>query len=389
MPYSAEKIKTAIEQKNWSLVSYLFPSLSQGERESNYRKIIEDFRAGDFQQRWEMMKLFPGMGDRAIADLINILRGPEEDQQLRWFTVKILAGFEHPAVILALTELLDDGEEEEIKEIALQSLAGKGREVINIITPLLRENSTRIAAVKCLAVIPHPDIIEPLLTVVDDADVEVRRKAIEALGSFSDARLIPVMLKALIDGDGEVKKQAIGAIAYLAQNHPEIDWSEFIYPLIEDGEVGDLVAQTLGKIDTPNSVDKLGRSLKAYLSWRTKQKIVRALGWSRQPSALEYLREQLQEISTPSFLLQEIVRILGRNKEVIMRQKSTRILLNFYRARQESLSYQIKQSLAESWGELGEEEAISSLHKLSEDEDIRVRLHALAALKKIPTGSFL
>ncbi|MDV2999570.1 MAG: hypothetical protein N5P05_001176 [Chroococcopsis gigantea SAG 12.99] len=386
MRNSPDQIKTASEQKTPSLAGPLIPLSPSRVLESSHARLIENFVGGDFQQRWEMVKLFPGAGEEAIEPLISILTLDKQDLELRWFTVKALAQFEHPRVVATLTELIneEEEEEEEIKEIAQQSLANMGRKVIETITPLLAQDSTRLSAVKSLAAIPHKDIIEPLLTVVDDKSVEVRRKAIEALASFSDSRLMPLMLKALRDEDTEVKKGAIGAIAYLGQAHREIDPLECLYPLLQDEEVGEEAAVALGRIDTPVSVDKLGEGLRSRLSWSIKIKIVRALGWSEQGSALDYLQEQLRSKLAPSFFVQEIVHILGRKKNPSMSERATVILLNFYEEQKELVSCRIKQALAEAWGELGDEQALSFLKILSEDPDIKVRLHALTALKKLP-----
>ncbi|NJL80296.1 MAG: HEAT repeat domain-containing protein [Richelia sp. SM2_1_7] len=77
---------------------------------------------------------------------------------------------------------------------------------------ITQRGKTRLLAVKSLAQIRRSEVIEALLSVVDDSITEVRFTAIEALSSFHHKCLIPVFIKALQDTSFSVRKEAIIAL---------------------------------------------------------------------------------------------------------------------------------------------------------------------------------
>lgn len=50
---------------------------------------------GDFQQRWEIAKVFVRLGNVAITPLIDILQD-EDASELRWYAVRILGDLKNP-----------------------------------------------------------------------------------------------------------------------------------------------------------------------------------------------------------------------------------------------------------------------------------------------------
>uniref|UniRef100_A0ACD5GSD1 HEAT repeat domain-containing protein n=1 Tax=Desertifilum tharense IPPAS B-1220 TaxID=1781255 RepID=A0ACD5GSD1_9CYAN len=108
---------------------------------------------GDFQQRWDIAKLFPKLGTGAIAPLIALLEDEQTDWELRWFVSRILGDFHEPVVLEALVNLLKTSEGEDLIATAAIALTNFGSAAIAALTDLLAEPRTRMVATRSLCVI--------------------------------------------------------------------------------------------------------------------------------------------------------------------------------------------------------------------------------------------
>ena len=109
--------------------------------------------------------------------------------------------------------------------------------------------------------------------------------------------------------------------------------------------------------------------------------IVRALGWSELKQGVDYLGEALK--FTTISVSQEIITVLGRISSPQLQIIATQILLDFCHGSSQASIPQIKQVLALSLGELKNHQAKKTLETMAADENQIVRLHAIAALKKL------
>ena len=113
-----------------------------------------------------------------------------------------------------------------------------------------------------------------------------------------------------------------------------------------------------------------------------KQTIILALSWIETANALSYLEEGLRW-SDPG-LCREIIMALGRQERPSLVVQATKILQDFMdsgqNATREAL---VKQAIATALGDLGRREALGTLEQLAADSNTSVRLHAIAAQKKI------
>ncbi|MGK7897790.1 MAG: HEAT repeat domain-containing protein, partial [Xenococcus sp. (in: cyanobacteria)] len=113
-----------------------------------------------------------------------------------------------------------------------------------------------------------------------------------------------------------------------------------------------------------------------------KLDLVKALGWSEIDLALEYLQQALA--TETELVIQEIITVLGRISTPNLQAKATQILVDFSNSTIKNHSNSdLKQVLAMSLGELGNNQATDTLKQLAEDNNSRVRLHAIAGLKKL------
>ncbi|MGK7878378.1 MAG: HEAT repeat domain-containing protein [Xenococcaceae cyanobacterium] len=393
-----EKATAATRLENWSLVNQCLQQLPLGkngdkllpleeiEIEQALKLALQVLKESDFQQRWEVAKIFPKLGKRAIAPLMEILEDEEADLETRWFVGRILSQFEDPAIVISLVKLLGQTEDEELSVMASQALANIGTSAIEALSSLLTQEGSRLLAVQSLAHIRRPEIIDPLLRVVDDPLLEVRSTAIEALGSFHDSRIPPVLVRALKDPAAVVRKEAAIALGLRADRRSQLDLVNQLKPLLYDlnQEVCQQAAIALGRMGTDDAAEALFWVLKSPATpvW-LKLEIVRALSWIKTVQGLEYLQEGLRW-GDPK-VCQEIVTVLGHGVLPDLRAKATQILIDFLNSGQGAAGkVEIKQALAMSLGELGQTQAINPLLELAADSEQAVRLHAIAALKKFP-----
>jgi HEAT repeat protein len=75
--------------------------------------------------------------------------------------------------------------------------------------------------------------VDALIAAVRDSNVEVRRRAVSALGEIGDSRALPALTAALKDEDAGVRRQAVMAIAEISDeddNHPSLTQHIRIHP---------------------------------------------------------------------------------------------------------------------------------------------------------------
>ena len=250
---------------------------------------------------------------------------------------------------------------------------------------LLKDEKTRLLAVKSLAQIRRSEVIEPLLSVIDDSVAEVRVTAIEALGSFHQKRLIPVFITALKDVSAKVRKEAIIALKMRAYLKEEFDLINHLQPLLYDmnSEVCQQAILAMGCMKDKEAI----KALFDILNFKNtplslKQEAVRALNWSSSFLGLDYLKDCLY--SNDITLSPEIITVLGRQESAELKSYATKILIEYLNSEPEiTYQSQIKQAIATSLGELGDISGLTHLEKLALDENSKVKLYAKAAIKSV------
>lgn len=395
-----EKAATATQQQNWALVNQCLQQLplekngakslplNEAELQQVLNLALDVLNLGDFQERWDVAKIFPKLGEQAIAPLIEIIQDEEAELELRWFAARILGEFNHPCVITTLVELLKTAEDEDLAEMAAVALSSMGKSAIDALADLLADSQTRLLATQSLSQIRRPEIIEPLLSVVQDTDVTVRATAIEALCSFHDSRIPPVLIAALDDHAAVVRKEAVIGLGLRPDLWSKLNLLDRIKPLLYDfnGQVCQQATVALGRSRTDEAAQALFEVLQSPATPVPLQiDLIRALAWVGTAKAVEYLQQALHFASTES--THEIVKVLGRMERPTLQAKATQILLDLFQSQHPATQLAtFKQTLAQAWGQLGDISAIDALVKLLADPVDSVRLHAIAALKNFPTA---
>jgi HEAT repeat protein len=361
---------------------------------------LEILRAGDFQTRWDAVKVISGFGEQAIAPLLNLVEEEETDWELLWFIARILGNLEHPTAVVALSNLLRTADNPEVAGMAATALANLGKAAIAPLSELLTDQSTRVLAVQALAQIRDPEVVPPLLETVEDASATVRATAIEALSHFYSPSISRVLLMALRDPAAPVRQAAVVGLGVQANQHDKPRLIADLKPLLSDLnlEVARQAAIALSRIGTSEAVAALFEALQSsYTATVLQIEIVRALGRIGDLSALNCLQQffDLNTSQAPGsslpvfpidslFVAREAVTVFGRLESADSKEKATEILLGLLQ-RQHPIAQDTKgkQAIALSLGQLGQPQAIEYLIQLLADPDASVRLHAIAALKQL------
>lgn len=343
---------------------------------------LELLATGDFQQRWDAAKVLSKLGETAIEPLLAILPNPDAELELRWFSARILGYFSDSRVIVAFVDLLQTSQEEELAQVAARSLVQIGADAVAALTPLLDSDATRKTATRALAHIRHPQTVTPLLEVVGDRNPDSRATAIEALGSFHDPRVRSVLVAALKDPAASVRKEAAIALGVQGISDAVPSLQPLLYDL--NLEVCHQGAIALGRIGSPEAMQALLDVLRSpFTPPPLKITILRALSWQSTPETLDYLQVGLNDPDPE--VCGEAIALLGRWQVPQQRLSIVEFLTEFMAAAPPSYQHlNVKKALAVAFGELREERAIAPLQQLSIDRDGVVRLHALAALNKLP-----
>lgn len=396
------KAEIVAEQENWSLLNQCLQHLLQSKTlgVANDRQVLnwalEILHCGDFQDRWDVAKIFPSLGKPAIAPLIDILQDEDADEELRWFAVRILGEFHDSAVISALVDLLKTSDNEELSAMATTALANQGKSAITALVDLLTQEEWRLLAVRGLAHIRTKETITPLLSVVNDSQVLVRAMAIEALGSFHDPLVLPVLLGALKDVAASVRKEAVIALGVRNDLKDRLNLVKVLKPLLWDFnlDVCQQAAIALGRLGTDEAAEALFSLWESAVTPLPLQlQAIRALGWVETPQAIAYLKQIFlhdfananQQIDGQLLIWQEVITVLGQFQKNNLIPIATQVLIDLLNSSHPAINLaEIRKKIAISLGLLADPQAVVCLQSLLSDRDSVVQLHAIAALRKFP-----
>ena len=342
----------------------------------------------EFAHKWSINKLLPWFGEEIIPVLIALVKDEKVEADVRWLVCQTLGKFSQPEVVLTLVELLDSTTNQELIAIAGKTLTRIGDNAIDALQKLLTQPKHQVLAVQSLYYIRTAKTIEPLLEIAENYNSELKAIAIEALGSFHDCRIPPILIKALQDKASNVRQKAAIALGFRADLADKLNLVEHLSPLLSDFnlEVCRQAAISLSRMKNETATAAIFKVLQSDITpVRLKLDLVKALGWSEIDSSIGYLANALN-CSVPAVTV-EIITVLGRTNQAELKSQAARILVDFWHSSSSQLELsQIKQSLATSLGELGDECGKEILEQLRQDSDRKVKLYAVSALKKISSN---
>lgn len=372
------------------LVAKDLEPLSEPERDRWLSLALHLLEAGDFAASWDLAKILPSLGEDAINPLIDLLQDTEAELESRWFAARILGEFDTPATVQALIAILQKADDADLSLMAAEALSNLGSSAIAALTNLLQQEDSRLLTVKSLAKIHHPEVVAPLLSVVSDPQPAIRAIAIEALANFHDPQIDAVLLEALTDPATSVRSVAISAVGVRPQLTAASDLVTRLADRLLDLNLAvcQQAAIALGRIGSEEAVSALFCVLKSpHTPVALQVEVIRALGWAESIIALEYLRQAIDWLKQPETdptIYQEIAAVLGRWSDPTLKPEVAGILIKWLNSDHPAMNHpQVKQTIALSLGHLGQLQSVEPLTQLLADEDMGVRLHAIAALKSL------
>lgn len=372
-------------------------SLDSQEVTHSVTLALQVLHHGDFHDRWQISQVFARLGAIAPAQISQIIQplvaalsipDDEDDDELSWFATRILGNLQHPDVLAALIDLLKTTDRDDLSQLAAEALAGFGAVAIAALREVLAIPAKRLLIVKTLGQIRSPDIIEPVLSVVTDANPLVRMAAIEALGGFRDRAITSVLVQALRDASSGVRQAAVTELGFRVDLLAELDLVLLIRPLLHDPSVSVCrqAAIALGRLGSEGAITTLVQVLQSSLTPASLQiEIIRTLGWVATPTALASLEAMIrtQRSVTPD-VMRELIAALGRTQSISLRQQAAHCLVRLLQSDHPTARLMtIRQTIAQELGQLGDPNAIEPLLSLTAETDMGVKLHAIAALKKL------
>jgi len=152
--------------------------------------------------------------------------------------------------------------DKEVRRYAVESLGTlKDPRAVAPLIAALKDNyeGARVFAAKSLGILKDQRAVEPLITVLKDRDKEVRKCAAESLGTLKDPRAVDPLIAALKDSSKPVRDEAIKFIRL----NKDLQVEPLIAALKSDYiNVRVFAAAELGGIKDPRSTDALLATLK-------------------------------------------------------------------------------------------------------------------------------
>jgi len=364
-----------------------FHRSSEDSLDQAFHELVE----GDFRAKWEATKSILEIGPTTIAELVLLVEDDTLDWEVRWFAARALGLLDAPEALEALIQLLRHTQEPDLIAIAAEGLSRFEDKGVNALVQLLAAPRHRQTAIHALAQIPHETVLEPLLSVTQDPDAEVRAMAISAIANFRNPQVDTVLIAALRDPAATVRQEAVthlGVRPYLLET---LDLTAKLVPGLWDISlaVNQASAIALGRLGTATAIAHLARVLVSPHTPEPLQiSIVRALGWTEQASSLQALVSAYPVL--PLTVQLETIEVLTRWETPAFRQTLGDLLgqwLVSLLPTPSPSSGKLKRAIALAIGTLQPPDALSLLQQLAHDPDAQTRLYAEAAIRQLSAPS--
>ncbi|MEM8503725.1 MAG: HEAT repeat domain-containing protein [Cyanobacteria bacterium P01_D01_bin.1] len=384
-------------------------SVEEKSVEDAIDQAIAHLEEDDFHTQWEsakqLSKQIAQWGDRSIPYLINHLQ-TATNPDIQWFLVRVLRRFDHIEVVEAIARLLTTTQNEDLQVEICKALTDIGRSAIETVSELLDRRhpiERRVLAARVLACIRRSATIEPLLSVAKDDSPTLRLIAIEALGSFHDARITPILLAALEESSAEADAATcIEAIRTLGRRSDLLPHTDLVGPLrwcllSKNHQIAKESAIALGRLGTKNAAIALGEALMQPVATPVKVTIVRALGWIDSDEAIQSLAIAFRQ-GTPLIMpavKPEIAKALGQTHNPSLKIQAAQPLIDWLQMHADEFatdvsaddlnqpSAELKRAIISALARLGEIAAIEVLIPLLASSNEQIKIHALSALDQI------
>lgn len=355
------------------------------EKSSALHPAIEILLTGNFEERWAVCKFLVKYGETVINPLAEKLFDENTDGDGRWYILKVLSEFKHPQITLIISQLLQENIDDDLIILATEILAKQGKEALLPLLPLLNNCQYRLSVIKSLASVTYPEIISPLLNIINDDNPEVRRGALALLSGFNRPEITSALIHALGDYSGIVRQEAIIGLSRQARFADAEIPVKLIIPYLDDVDIN--VAQqacfSLSRFATPSATLALYTTLiNDYTPIVLQKSLIQALAWQETANSIECLGKALWLVKES--IISEIIASFGRINNQELSAQIAKITIKFYEdnyPRKDDIL--IWQNLCYTWQKLEIKESINQLKYMEKSAQNSVKFHAQSALKAL------
>ncbi len=117
----------------------------------------------------------------------------------------------------------------------------------------------KLAAIAELEGIDHPIVLETVAMALDEASVDIREAALDAIMEIADPVVVPVVVKALDDEDPEIREYALDAL--MDVDDPSVNQALMKALDDENLDVRDNAVDTMLYIESPSILKSLGKAM--------------------------------------------------------------------------------------------------------------------------------
>ncbi len=295
------------------------------------------------------VKVLGELGDSSVASKLVLLLG-NADKDVRAATAEALGKLGDRSVATELVKLLKDtNQDENIRQAAAEALGklGDSSGLIKLLEDTTTSSYLRWQAVYVLRDLGGSSVAPALVKLLEDTDINVRRRVPDSLGKLGDSSVAPALIKLLEDKDANVRQ---------------------------------LAAQTLGQLGNRSAVSNLKKLLNdTNTKDKVQQAVVESLGQLGDKSVTNKLVELLNDTNTKDDVRQAAAKALGNLGDNSVANELVKLL--------ENKDKDVRQSTATALGQLGDNSDVSILRTLLEDKDTNVRRAAAEALGQLGDNS--
>jgi len=187
----------------------------------DFDAIIKALGSPEENSREEAVLALADLSDeRIILPLISTLK--DKSPQIRRLACEALGNTNSPKVIKPLVDVLTD-EERYVRETAAEELGRLGKISMPTLIKSLDNPDwrVRVGCIIAFRVSPEPPETDPIIRLLSDRSIYVRREAVKTLGRIGDRRVLPYLINSTNDKDSGVRIRAIRAVVKIG-NKDEI-----------------------------------------------------------------------------------------------------------------------------------------------------------------------
>lgn len=360
------------------------------------------FGQRDATLRLQAREAIVGMGEAAVARLIDVLQGTNSaitrdavvalgrirdaraippllntlDRStgaVRLSVIEALGRIADPKSVGPLIALLDDPDEQiQIGATTALAQTADSRAVRPLMGILLQTQNVELQkhAIRALAATKDPRGVSAIARLIDHADSSLRETIAEGLGAIGDTAACQPLVRLLRSDNPSILLKAIGALRKVATD----DAVEALIPLVQhpNSSIRRQTVEVLGDLRPPDAFDLFAELLTEDVSFEVRSAAAKGLGKLKDRHGIQLLEQALRDEPTVRCAAVMGLTAIGE-KQVIP------ALLATLKDPTPVVRYHAVTGL----GKLKAEQATGAIRRLLEDKDSMVRTGAEKALVEL------